>query len=256
MYYYIPEIKGPHYSMSIVDLLDRRFIDPLVTLLWVKNVVLQKLLAAADCTIAPIDDLLIFNRNLCAYHASVSGPERLPFLQYSLEYFCYIDQPSELRAKYGKARGTLNKIGSFFLSISSSFSQSVTLLPPDKIPNPPSRVSSGTPRSRVSSGDKNKTTRGSHGDKSSRVSSGASERKPHEKRSLFSGSRGGSARNSRNISPKELDLVFGSANETSQNKHPDMDLLKPYPISHLDTSSPMACKMAIYRSSSLTISTK
>ncbi|OBA21560.1 hypothetical protein METBIDRAFT_12053 [Metschnikowia bicuspidata var. bicuspidata NRRL YB-4993] len=115
LHHYIPSITGHTSAAAIVNALDHKVVDPLVSILVVRNRLLQRVLASRSSNVPPLDDFLLFNQSLCEHHALL--PTRLSFLQFSLHYFCYVDLESELQARYAKSRGVLAR---FAPSLSSS----------------------------------------------------------------------------------------------------------------------------------------
>ncbi|KAM9934376.1 hypothetical protein OXX80_006023 [Metschnikowia pulcherrima] len=101
-HYYIPNMTGMPL-VHVVECFDKKLLDPLVTNLWVRNKFLQGFLRSKSPKSPLIDDLMMFNRSLCNHFAQ---PKRLTFLQFSLEYFCYMDSENELNARYLKSRGS------------------------------------------------------------------------------------------------------------------------------------------------------
>lgn len=165
LYYYIPDISGGYTLSELVDMLDQQFLDPIVNLFWVKNTVFQSFLQPLSSKFLPLDEFLAFNKDLCEQQ-SLPG-KRLSFLQYSLDYFCYVDLDQELRARYLKTRLFVSKIRDIIANIKLSVTQKT----------------------------KTYRTKDFSNSVEPRVSSGVSVVSPHSRRT--------SGLSSRNISPKE-----------------------------------------------------
>lgn len=102
-HYYLPSLfRLGTGGASTIDELDFRLFDPLVNLAVVRNPFLQGLIGLFPTRILPIDDLMAFNNELCR-HFRLSG-KRLSFLQFGVEYFCYMDTSSELHVRYLRCR--------------------------------------------------------------------------------------------------------------------------------------------------------
>ncbi|QBM89335.1 hypothetical protein METSCH_D04050 [Metschnikowia aff. pulcherrima] len=101
-HYYIPNMTG-RPLVHVIEGFDKNLLDPLIMNLWVRNKFLQGFLRSKSPKSPIIDDLMLFNQSLCDHFAQ---PKRLTILQFSLEYFCYMDLENELNARYLKSRGS------------------------------------------------------------------------------------------------------------------------------------------------------
>lgn len=110
--YYIPGLFGGGVSGSyVIDTWDLRVFDPVVKTLVVKNGFFQNFLGLFPARFLPIDDLIAFNHQLC-HHFELGG-KRLSFLQFGVDYFCYIDTPNELHVRYLRCRRFLLSLACF-----------------------------------------------------------------------------------------------------------------------------------------------
>lgn len=121
LYYYIPVVFGGYTVTELVDILDHQLLDPIVNVFWVKNTIFQSFLQPLSSKSLPLDEFLAFNKNLCEQQ-SLPG-KRLSFLQYSLEYFCYVDLDQELRARYLKTLLFAAKIRDVIANLKFSVTQ-------------------------------------------------------------------------------------------------------------------------------------
>lgn len=101
-YYYLPGLlSAEDDALSTIDYLEFKLIDPFVSTFIVHNAVFQNILKLVSVRVLPFAELLNFNHELCSQYKL---QKRLPFLQFSVDYFCYMDLPQELHARYVQSR--------------------------------------------------------------------------------------------------------------------------------------------------------
>lgn len=103
---------GPHIlrrttGASSVSELDARFIDPMMVTLVARNPVAQGVMRLLPRKISPFRELLQFNLE---FARSLLTSRRMSFLQLMGGFFCYMDSPVELNARYEQCRSLFGKL--------------------------------------------------------------------------------------------------------------------------------------------------
>lgn len=117
-YYYLPKLLKQTENRSVIDTLDYKFMDPLVSTFVVRNAFVQSFFHLVSTKFPPIDDLMHFNRELCKHFSSKQ--RRLSFLAFSVEYFCYMDLPTQLHSRYLKSEKLIRDLSSSVLRAASA----------------------------------------------------------------------------------------------------------------------------------------
>lgn len=102
--YYVPALFGHTLGSYTVMDFEKLYVDPLVSTFVTRNPVLQNflvLIRGVRLPGVPISDLLRFNYEL---RKMPDSPKKPSFLQFGLDYFCYIDLSSALYARYQEFR--------------------------------------------------------------------------------------------------------------------------------------------------------
>lgn len=109
-------IKSASKSVNTLQVLEANLIDPLVDLFLIRNFVVQNMVRLFHKSrIGLIRGLVAYNYELRKNFNTGSKGERTSFLQFSLDYLCYMDDPNELKQRFQNSQNILTH----FLSVIS-----------------------------------------------------------------------------------------------------------------------------------------
>lgn len=109
-------IKSASKSVNTLQVLETNLIDPLVDLFVIRNFVVQNMVRVFHRSrIGVVRGLVAYNYELRKNFNTSSKCERISFLQFSLDYLCYMDDPNELDQRFQNSQNIL----SHFLSVIS-----------------------------------------------------------------------------------------------------------------------------------------
>lgn len=106
-HFFGPDILRRTTGVSSVSELDVRFIDPMMVTLVARNPVAQGVMRLLPRKISPFRELLQFNAE---FARSLLTSRRVSFLQLMGGFFCYMDSPVELNARYQQCRSLFGKL--------------------------------------------------------------------------------------------------------------------------------------------------
>lgn len=102
-------IKSASKSVNTLQVLETNLIDPLVDLFVIRNFLVQNMVRVFHRSrIGVVRGLVAYNYELRKNFNTSSKCERTSFLQFSLDYLCYMDDPNELDQRFQNSQNILS----------------------------------------------------------------------------------------------------------------------------------------------------